>query len=187
MPIALQDLSLGNNFPGLQPESVIRRLASESSLDWRMTCVPRNYPNAPIEVHTISDLQNDAIPYIKSRLIRQSPVLSDLELLVQEERETDAPITPHANQQAAEMLLYVNAILDNAVPELSIAPDGNGGLRIEWFRDNRTLRVLIPSRAEQVPFIYQRINRDSAVHNFSLATVVQALRAVFDNPHNARY
>jgi len=77
--------------------------------------------------------------------------------------------------------------LDNAVPELSIAPDGNGGLRIEWFRDNRTLRVLIPSRAEQVPFIYQRINRDSAVHNFSLATVVQALRAVFDNPHNARY
>lgn len=180
MTIALQYLSLENPIAGLGRErpAVLRRLRTPFSRGRRFIVMPANYPQAPMEIHTIADLQMGSGVYIVRTPVDEPQFISDIRALREEERASEAPITPYAYSKAVEVLDYANTVLSADLPRALIAPDGNGGIRIEWLRGSLNVRVLIPPRSEQPAFIYERTGRNSHVHAFSRAVVVQTLRSV---------
>lgn len=180
MTIALQNLSLENPIAGLRQErpAVPQRFRIPFSCGRWFIGMPANYPQTPMEIHTIADLQMGSVVYIIRTPVNEPEFISDIRALREEERATEAPITPYAYSKAVDVLDYVATVLSADLPRALIAPDGDGGIRIEWLRGNLNVRVLIPPRSEQPAFIYRRTGRDSDVHAFSRAAVVQTLRSV---------
>lgn len=133
-------------------------------------------------IGAISELQGDQPNAFSVARTQEPHSVRELRNLREEERETDEPITEHAFNAARELLSYIPLVLSNDVPVALLAPDGEGGLRIEWFRGERNVRVVIPSQAALRHFVYHRGLGDPAIRSFSPASVVQTLRAILLAP-----
>jgi hypothetical protein len=107
----------------------------------------------------------------------EQPALRNLRRLREEERNTEDPITIRAFSDALGLLEFVHLVL-NDPPSALLAADSEGGIRIEWLRDNHTVRVVIPAAQEQPAYIYQRSGRVSDIKQFSKSSVVQTLRSL---------
>jgi hypothetical protein len=127
-------------------------------------------------VHGIADLQQEqALERFVARL-PPSPALRDLQALREEERETEEPITYHAYDKAEKVLKFLDPVggVDLQTPHL--APDGNGGIRMEWFQGDTNVRVVIPAREDQRPYIYFIADGVSGVTKLSNALLFLTLR-----------
>lgn len=81
-----------------------------------------------------------------------------------------------------ELLEYANVILGADLPRTLLAPDGDGGVRIEWCLEDRNLRVIIPAESEQAAYVYLRLGRESDIKPFSKSLVIRILRSVILAP-----
>jgi hypothetical protein len=126
--------------------------------------------------HSIADLQQgQALERFVDRL-PLSPALRDLQALRQEEQETPEPITPHAYDKAEKVLKYLDAVAGADLHPPHLAPDGSGGIRMEWFQGAANVRIVIPAREEQRPYIYFILDGVSEVTKLSNALLFATLR-----------
>lgn len=141
------------------------------------------YPGRPLTVHTIADLQmgEQVIP-VKPTPVVEPSVITDLQALLEEEQRTESPITNHAFSMTLELLEYANVILGADLPRTLLAPDGDGGIRIEWFLEDRNLRVIIPAESEHAAYVYLRRGRESDIKPFSKSLVIRFLRSLINAP-----
>jgi len=135
----------------------------------------------PLPEPTVANLQRDQKVSVKVVRVPEPAVIKDLRTLREEERNTEDPITVRAFSDSMALLEFAHLVL-GGLPNTLLAPDGDGGIRIEWFRDDRNVRVIIPHRPEQAAYIYERVGRDSDIKPFSRSLVVQTLRAVILAP-----
>lgn len=129
-------------------------------------------------VEGLADLQE--LQVLPPDVEAQLPELKFLELLREEERQTDEPLTAHAFNQAREFCRHLSQVVLETLPRTLIAPDGAGGIRIEWFSGDRNVRVVIPAR--RPAFIYHRGLGEPAVTPFSNTAAVQTLRNIILAP-----
>lgn len=128
-------------------------------------------------VHSIADLlqQGQALERFVDRL-PPSPTLRDLQALREEEQETEEPITHHAYDKAEKVLKYLDPVAGADLQPPHLAPDGSGGIRMEWFQGDTNVRVVIPAREDQRPYIYFIVDGVSGVTRLSNALLFMTLR-----------
>lgn len=164
MNLGIQQLSQTGPLAGFTlGQSVARRLAE------------------PLADATVASLQRDQMVTAEVARLAESPAIKDLRVLREEERNTESPITLHAFSRATTLLEFAQLVLGD-LPRTLLVPSGEGGITIEWFRDDRTVRVIIPPRANQAAYIYQRVGRESDIKPFSNSSVIQTLRSVILTP-----
>jgi len=133
-------------------------------------------------IRTLAELQM-AQPNIVPAASAQEPVsVAELRRLRDEERETDTPLTDYAFNTARDLLIYIPPRILGPVPRPLLAPDTAGGLRIEWFKDDRNVRVVIPPRTDRRTFVYHRGLGEPAMKAFSNGAVVETLRDILLAP-----
>ncbi len=130
----------------------------------------------PLREPTVGNLQRDQRLTANVARAAEPSVISDLRALREEERNTEAPITPRAFSVAITLLEFAHLVLDE-LPHTLLVPDGEGGIGIEWLRDDRNVRVVIPAKPEHA-YIYDRVGRESDVKPFSRSSVIQTLRSI---------
>jgi hypothetical protein len=129
----------------------------------------------PLNRPTAGNLQREQVVTASLARVAELAVISDLRALREEERNTEAPITPRAFSVAITLLEFAHLVLDE-LPRTLLVPDGEGGIGIEWFREDRNVRVVIPARPEQA-YIYERVGRESDIKPFSRSSAIQTLRS----------
>lgn len=178
--------SFGNPLAGFQPERPTGHGNARSPLRGATltTVLGRHvYPHRPSTIHTIADLQmGEQVNQVRPTTAVEPPIIADLQALREEERSTESPITKHAFSMTLELLEYANVILGAALPRTLLAPDGDGGIRIEWFLEDQNLRVIIPAKSEQAAYVYRRLGRESDIKPFSKSLVIRFLRFVVIAP-----
>jgi hypothetical protein len=127
-------------------------------------------------VHSIADLQPGQVFGSFVDRLPPSPALRDLQALREEEQQTEEPITHHAYDKAEKVLKYLDAVAGADLRPPHLAPDGSGGIRMEWFHGDTNVRVVIPAREEQRPYIYFILNGVSEVTKLSNALLLVTLR-----------
>ncbi len=136
----------------------------------------------PLGEATIGSLQRDQLVTANVARIAEPAVVSDLRALREEERNTDSPISPRAFLIAMDLLEFVHRVLGD-LPRTLLVPSGEGGVTIEWFRDERTVRAIIPPiRPNQTGYVYQRVGQESDIKAFSKSSVIQTLRSIILTP-----
>jgi hypothetical protein len=127
-------------------------------------------------VHSIADLQQEqALERFVDRL-PPSPSLRDLQALREEEQETEEPITHHAYDKAEKVLKYLDPVAGADLQPPHLAPDGSGGIRMEWFQADTNVRVVIPAREDQRPYIYFIVDGVSGMTRLTNALLFMTLR-----------
>ena len=133
--------------------------------------------NEPSAIKSLADLQvGQHLSPVGSFL--EPLVIIDLRALREEEQNSEMPITDDAFPRALETLNLLHLFLADTLPRTHLVPDGEGGIRIEWSRDDRNVRAVIPARADQRAYVYQRTGRDSKIEPLSTTALVEALRSV---------
>jgi hypothetical protein len=127
-------------------------------------------------LHGIADLQQEQAieQFVDRRPL--SPALRDLQALREEEQLTEAPITPPAYDRAEKVLKYLDAVAGTDLQPPHLAPDGSGGIRMEWFRGATNVRAVIPAREDQRPYTYFIVDGVSRVTRLSNAILFLTLR-----------
>ncbi|MDQ2855148.1 MAG: hypothetical protein M3R68_02375 [Acidobacteriota bacterium] len=132
----------------------------------------------PLREQTLSSLQRDQPITSNVARVAEPVVISDLRALREEERNTQAPIAPRAFLIALNLLEFAHLVLGD-LPHTLLVPSGEGGITIEWFRDDRIVRVIIPPpKPDQAAYIYERVGRESDIKAFSKSSVIQSLRSI---------
>jgi hypothetical protein len=126
-------------------------------------------------VHNIADLQQGQALRFVDRL-PPSPGLRDLQALRDEEQETEEPISHHAYDKALRVVKYLDAVAGADLQPPHLAPDGSGGIRMEWFKGAANVRVVIPAREDRRPYIYFVLDGVSEVNKLSHALLFGTLR-----------
>lgn len=127
-------------------------------------------------VHSVADLQQgQSLGRFVDRL-PPSAALRDLQALREEEQETEEPITHHAYGKAEKVLKYLESLAGADLQPPHLAPDGSGGIRMEWFQGDTNVRVVIPAREDQRPYIYYIVESVSGVTRLSNALLFMTLR-----------
>jgi hypothetical protein len=104
--------------------------------------------------------------------------IAELKAVREEERGEEIPITPFAFTMARMVLSAAFNEFDAPVPLPAIAPDGSGGIRIEWARSDRNVRAIIPSSADQRRFVYHIVNETSHIERLSGANLAARLQQI---------
>jgi hypothetical protein len=128
-------------------------------------------------VHDVADLldQGQALEQFVDRL-PPSPTLKDLQALREEEQDTDEPITHHAYDSAEKVLRFLDPVAGADLQPPHLAPDGSGGIRMEWFRGDTNVRVVIPAREDHRPYIYFIVAGISEMTRLTNAQLFSTLR-----------
>jgi hypothetical protein len=116
-----------------------------------------------------------------SRLLhRLSSVKNDLTALREEERHAETPITEFAFDAALAILQSAYSELDQPepVPAPAIAPDSEGGIRIEWIGIGKNVRAVIPSGPNFRAYIYSRLDASSNIDRLSGVKLAERIRTV---------
>jgi hypothetical protein len=164
MNLGYQQLSLSNPLVGFTfGETVPKR-------KYQPLCEP-----------TVGSLQRDQVVTANVARVAEPAVISDLRALREEERNTEAPITLRAFSVAMTLLEFAHRVLGD-LPRTLLVPSGEGGITVEWFRDDRTVRVIIFPRPDQAAYVYERVGQESDIKPFSKSTVIQTLRSVILTP-----
>lgn len=133
-------------------------------------------------VGKVSDLQLGQSFIHPPPSLRLNQGIRDLITLQREESRTDDPTTGYAFALAFDLLRLLNVVFKGTPPVALIAPDSEGGIRIEWFHNNANIRAVIPRDASQEPYVYVRSQGDSTVRPYSASNVIRALREGILNP-----
>jgi hypothetical protein len=99
-----------------------------------------------------------------------------LQALREEEQETGEPISHHAYDKAEKVVKYLDAVAGADLQPPHLAPDGSGGIRMEWFQGDANVRVVIPAREDPRPYIYFVLDGVSEVTKLSHALLFVTLR-----------
>jgi hypothetical protein len=127
-------------------------------------------------IQSIADLEQvQALERIVERF-PPSPALRDLQALREEEQETEEPISHHAYDKAEKVVRYLDTVIGADLQLPHLAPDGGGGIRMEWFQGDANIRVVIPAREDRLPYIYFALNGVSEVSKLSNALLFEKLR-----------
>ena len=130
----------------------------------------------------VAGLQTRQVVTAAVARIAEPATIKDLRSLREEERGTDSPIAPRAFLMAMDLLEFVHRVFGD-LPRTVLVPSGEGGITIEWFRDERTVRAIIPPiRPDQDGYVYQRVGRESDIKPFSKSSVIQTLRSIILTP-----
>lgn len=109
-----------------------------------------------------------------------SPFVKDLQALRDEEIAAGEPLSQRPFSKAKNLLQYLGAVLGERLSAPHLSPDGSGGIRMEWFRDDRNVRIVIPNAQES--YVYQKKGGDSEIHPFSEALALRVLRDLIAQP-----
>lgn len=109
-----------------------------------------------------------------------SPFVKDLQALRDEEIAAGEPLSQRSFSKAKDLLQYLGAVLGERLSAPHLSPDGSGGIRMEWFRDDRNVRIVIPNAQES--YVYQKEGGDSEIHPFSEASALRVLRNLIVQP-----
>jgi hypothetical protein len=134
------------NYQQLPPTNPLMPLAQPA------TALPYKPSSGP----TVAGVGRDQV--VTSRVVRvpEPAVIQDLRALREEERNAETPITHRAFSDTKTLLEFARLVLGE-LPRTLLVPDGEGGIRIEWRRNDRSVRVIIPPRSGQTAYIYQRV------------------------------
>jgi hypothetical protein len=109
-------------------------------------------------VDPCSDQQS--ILEIRSEKVAASPchILNDLEAMLEEQNEPDFCHRPtmDAYDVAQQIIKNSHTHYIGSVPTPTIAPDGDGGIRIEWQLGRRIVRLVVPASKDEKPYVYSR-------------------------------
>ena len=171
--------------------------------DYPFTGLSRSYEGLPdhfvaggSEAWDIADLQRKQLqvvmylprcPRVEPREVRRlctkvTEVMADLKALREEEKDTEQPISDFAFRTAVAILRVAYSEINEPIPTPAIAPDGEGGIRIEWARERRNVRAVIPSQRTERAYIYHRFSGESAIDRLSGTKLAERLRAVILEP-----
>lgn len=109
---------------------------------------------------------------------RLASMITDLKALREEERETEHPITDFAYSTAFAILSVAYSEIDEPIPMPAIAPDEEGGIRIEWARGQRNVRAVIPNNSTMRAYIYHRNDGESAIDRLSGVKLADRVKSV---------
>ncbi|HZI19951.1 MAG TPA: hypothetical protein VEY09_15310 [Pyrinomonadaceae bacterium] len=87
-----------------------------------------------------------------------SNVLRDLEVMLYEEDEPDFrhSLTRHAYDIACQVIKDAYTHYIGSAPIPTIAPDGDGGVRIEWQSNRRVVRLIVPDSDNEESYVYSK-------------------------------
>lgn len=111
-----------------------------------------------------------------------SPVLLDLEAMLEEQDEPDFRHRPseYASSVVREIIENSYTHYLGSAPIPAIAPDGNGGLVVEWKSARRIVRLIISANEGGKNYVYSRGgNRSQVEHSASGLIVAHQLRSIF--------
>jgi hypothetical protein len=93
--------------------------------------------------------------------LRRNPdligIFGELLALCNEEPEDDYGIlrpTQYAFFTTVQLLISAGLQSRKRLPYGSVASDSEGGVRIEWYRDGREVRLVVPASEDGQPYIY---------------------------------
>lgn len=109
-------------------------------------------------------------------------ILSDLEAIRNEQDEPDFrhSSTDHAHALARSIIegAYTH-YLGNA-PEPAAAPDGDGGVIVEWQSGRRVVRLVVPASKDERSYLYSRGDGPSKIDDPATDLILaQRLRSIF--------
>ena len=93
-----------------------------------------------------------------------SDLLDQLDLLVEAE-DYDDDFRPPTESSVARMRGFLegaNGILKSAFPAGTICADGDGGLRLEWIRPDRELRLIVSASLQGRSYLYHEQGNEYA-------------------------
>lgn len=109
-------------------------------------------------------------------------VMADLKALRAEEVEAEHPITDFSFLTASAILSVAYSEIHGEVPLPAISSDEEGGIRIEWARDRRYVKAVIPSDNTMRAYIYYRRDDESGIDRLSGVKLAERLRSIILEP-----
>lgn len=108
---------------------------------------------------------DDLIPGARDRIARAkirhlSAILKELNSLRSGPEQDDYGIlrpSPHAYDEASGLLVDAAIAASHELREIplgKVSTDGEGGVRIEWVRPDRSVHLVVPSTPDSIPYIY---------------------------------
>jgi len=101
----------------------------------------------------------------KSKNTGLEALLSDMGGLLQQDSNYNDDFmkpTEYAFTTTWNLLDQASSIVEGLFPLGTVYPDGDGGLRVEWIRPQRELRLIIPSCEEERHYIYHESGAEYA-------------------------
>lgn len=89
-------------------------------------------------------------------------LFSALTVLLEDDEYDDDFLRPtgYAIEQVRKWLSQVNHIIAKIPSGGHFSTDGSGGLRVEWSKGQKEIRLIVPATKEQVAFIYHEDGTD---------------------------
>lgn len=109
-------------------------------------------------------------------------ILNDLEELGKEEDEPDFRHRPtyYAYRATRQIIKTAYTHYVASAPLPAIAPDGDGGVIVEWQSDRRVVRLVVPANKDESVYVYHRGSGPSDIDNPASGLILaQRLRSIF--------
>ena len=107
-------------------------------------------------------------------------IFRDLRALLREEvDQPDSSFLAPTDYAISSLLGLLNRVYSSKdeFPRPRIAPDGEGGIRLNWIQPERELRLVLPATPDQRKYIYHQAGREyAAEYDVSEATLAYWLR-----------
>jgi hypothetical protein len=90
--------------------------------------------------------------------------------------------TEHAYDTARQIIenSYTHYVGSSPIP--AIAPDGTGGVIVEWKSGQRVVRLIVAATTDKKSYLYSKGNDQSVIdHSASGSILAQRLRFIFKN------
>ncbi len=150
-------LSRGLRFPNSvhwKPEDQkIKRIRPR--VVFRVPIEAKNWKLLKFETDSVSVLGSKSLRLIRNKIDRLANRQPD------EDGFVNAPTTD-ARTEIMKLLLGAYQSLVAEVPVPIVAPDGSGGLKLDWRRSScREVRLYAPADASRTSYLYLRLNADS--------------------------
>jgi hypothetical protein len=110
------------------------------------------------------------------------PILRELEAMLAEQDEPDFRHRPsdYAYDTARQIIRSAYTHHVASAPKPTLAPDGDGGLRIEWQSGRRIVRLIIPHSQNEEGYVYSRRDGPSEIDEPATdEALARRLRSIF--------
>ncbi|MGB9178168.1 MAG: hypothetical protein WCB68_02895, partial [Pyrinomonadaceae bacterium] len=134
--------------------------------------------NCPVRTDIRSEL---ALPAREAGHVVQQ-VLRELEALLEEENEPDFMHSPTRDAYDLTRQIIENAYTHyiGSAPIPAIAPDGDGGVIVEWQSDRRIVRLIVPASKDESSYVYSKGDSPSEIDDPATdVALAQRLRTIF--------
>ena len=159
-------------WPALKLDKLTLKVATEGESDWR-----KDEPLPPVDTpqRKSADALDEAVRIGKG-------ILRDLDALREAQDAPDFTRRPtdEAYKAARKSLKVAYTHYIGAAPSPAIAPDGDGGLVVEWKSGKREVRLVVPPDEVEKSYVFSRGDKTAKV-DYDIAGYVLArqLRSTF--------